>query len=245
MVRTEILYRCVACILSLSPCRCPVYRRFASKCADHTLVLFIVYLSSALLFISVVNTFLEKKIFNNGALFVRPNVYRHGIGQTHGSVRTGEGGVFDDHIRATGEKVVNPYGSTAGAGSGEFHIYRQARAREMQRQAQLQLSAQEQAAAREFEEQRQRDAEECAARTEKRKRKREKQKEAKLRKRNLEQAGIVVEKVEAEEPTAEEEEEFVYISEPKEDVTTEKDGDESALNNAKATLESSRSEGAS
>ncbi|GAX13191.1 hypothetical protein FisN_17Hh121 [Fistulifera solaris] len=143
------------------------------------------------------------------------------------------------------EKVVNPYGSTAGAGSGEFHIYRQARAREMQRQAQLQLSAQEQAAAREFEEQRQRDAEECAARTEKRKRKREKQKEAKLRKRNLEQAGIVVEKVEAEEPTAEEEEEFVYISEPKEDVTTEKDGDESALNNAKATLESSRSEGAS
>jgi hypothetical protein len=118
------------------------------------------------------------------------------------------------------EKVVNPYGSTAGAGSGEFHIYRQARAREIQRQAQLQQSAQEQALALEFEQQRQRDEAACAARTEKRKRKREKQKEAKLRKRNLEQAGIVVREAEVEEPTAAAED-FVYVPQPKEDATTE------------------------
>ncbi|GAX20171.1 hypothetical protein FisN_17Lh121 [Fistulifera solaris] len=140
------------------------------------------------------------------------------------------------------EKVVNPYGSTAGAGSGEFHIYRQARAREMQRQAQLQRTAQEQAAARAFEQQRQRDAAECAARTEKRKRKREKQKEAKLRKRNLEQAGIVVvENAETEERNNVEEadEEFVYIPESKEDCYQgETHNDGSCIEKAKAVLES-------
>ena len=49
------------------------------------------------------------------------------------------------------EKVVNPYGSTAGAGSGEFHVYRHARARELSRWKQLDKEEQEQLLDKEFE----------------------------------------------------------------------------------------------
>ena len=154
------------------------------------------------------------------------------------------------------EKVVNPYGSTAGAGSGEFHIYRQARAREMQRQAHMQLTAQELDEAAAFALQVQQEEEECAARTAKKRSKRQKQKESKLRKRNLEQAGIVLEKVPVSTTVAGDEEEFVYV--PEKDKADETDGKEkevlettpfpndgSFLENSRETLEASQQESAS
>jgi hypothetical protein len=88
------------------------------------------------------------------------------------------------------EKIINPYGSTAGAGSGEFHTYRHARAREMDRLKTLD----EQDAERQAEEEFQRVLEQNKAlaeeRTNKRRKRRLKQKEAKKRKQNLEKLGI-------------------------------------------------------
>lgn len=126
------------------------------------------------------------------------------------------------------EKVVNPYGSTAGAGSGEFHIYRQARAREMQRQAVLQQTAQQQEEARAFALKVQQEQEECAARTAKRRAKRLKQKSAKARKRNLEQAGVVLERPGVTEDDDEDEEEFVYV--PEKNVSEEPNRETGAPN---------------
>lgn len=127
----------------------------------------------------------------------------------------------------TTEKVINPYGSTAGAGSGEFHMYRQARTREMIRQAALQQTAEEETDARAFALQVQRNEQECKQRTEKRRMKRQKQKNTKARKRNLEQAGIVVverQVVIATEDDDEDEEEFSYI--PEKDQLEETKDDE-------------------
>ena len=88
------------------------------------------------------------------------------------------------------EKVVNPYGSTAGAGSGDFHVYRHARNREMQRQQQIERSAVEDEAEQTF----RREQEDHRAwedeRTAKRRKKRERQKNAKQRKENLAKLGI-------------------------------------------------------
>lgn len=48
---------------------------------------------------------------------------------------------FDEHGRKKGltEKVMNAYGSTAGAGSGDYHTYRHSRDREMRRLERLQV----------------------------------------------------------------------------------------------------------
>lgn len=88
------------------------------------------------------------------------------------------------------EKVVNPYGSTAGAGSGEFHVYRQARAREAQRMQQLQEEEGKKTADQAFREQLRQNDMECEARTNKRRMKRERQKQAKQRKLNLMKSGV-------------------------------------------------------
>ena len=89
------------------------------------------------------------------------------------------------------EKVVNPYGSTAGAGSGDFHVYRHARNRELQRQQQMELSAVEQEAEEKFQHEQAANRKWEEERTAKRRRKRERQKNAKKRKENLAKAGIV------------------------------------------------------
>lgn len=51
--------------------------------------------------------------------------------------------LYDEHGRKKGltEKVVNAYGSTAGAGSGEYHTYRHARDRENARLERLASAA--------------------------------------------------------------------------------------------------------
>jgi Protein of unknown function (DUF1168) len=90
------------------------------------------------------------------------------------------------------EKVVNPYGSTAGAGSGDFHVYRHARNRELQRQQHMDLTAAEQEAEELFRRNQEENKEWEEERTAKRRKKRERQKNVKKRKQNLAKAGINV-----------------------------------------------------
>lgn len=88
------------------------------------------------------------------------------------------------------EKVVNPYGSTAGAGSGEFHVYRHARSREMERWKALTQAEQDALQDQEFQQTLEEYRKEAEERTAKKRKKRQKQKEVKLRKKNLKAAGI-------------------------------------------------------
>ena len=90
------------------------------------------------------------------------------------------------------EKVVNPYGSTAGAGSGDFHVYRHARNRELKRQHDMEQSAEEQEAEEKFQREQEDNRQWEEERTAKRRRKREREKNAKKRKENLAKAGIRV-----------------------------------------------------
>lgn len=104
---------------------------------------------------------------------------------------TGGKGAVLANQKVTAEKVVNPYGSTAGAGSGEFHVYRHARAREMARWKELDAQEAQEKAEETFTSQLQADQSKEAEKTARRRKKRQREKEAKLRKKNLKASGIL------------------------------------------------------
>ena len=89
------------------------------------------------------------------------------------------------------EKIVNAYGSTAGANSGEFHVYRQARAREMARMETLRLEQEERLKEDEFQMEVVQNERRELERTNKRRKKRQRHKEAKRRRQTLQKAGII------------------------------------------------------
>jgi hypothetical protein len=91
------------------------------------------------------------------------------------------------------DKVINPYGSTAGAGSGDFHVYRHARSREMARWKALDEEEEEQALENKFEQELKACTNEQERKTARNRRKRQREKTAKLRKKNLKAAGIEIE----------------------------------------------------
>jgi Protein of unknown function (DUF1168) len=103
------------------------------------------------------------------------------------------------------EKVVNPYGSAAGAGSGEFHVYRHARSRELERMETLKESEEDAKRDEEFQKMMEKNRQEDMERTEKLRKKRQRQKEAKQRKKNLTKVGVVLTT-----GFEEEEEDFAY-----------------------------------
>jgi hypothetical protein len=130
------------------------------------------------------------------------------------------------------EKVVNPYGSAAGAGSGEFHVYRHARAREMARWKELDKAQQEEMLEKEFLETQAHEQQEIDAATEKRRRKRQREKESKKRKKHLKAAGIEGGKDTQKEQ--QDEDEFTYVPESKqhtadEETKTNTDGENSKV----------------
>lgn len=107
------------------------------------------------------------------------------------------------------EKVVNPYGSAAGAGSGEFHVYRHARNRELARLQELTAAERQAALDQEFKLRQQQNEQEASQRTEKRRLKRLKQKQAKAKRINLQKIGIQADSQSAKK-VDEEEDEFTY-----------------------------------
>jgi Protein of unknown function (DUF1168) len=143
------------------------------------------------------------------------------------------------------EKVVNPYGSTAGAGSGEFHVYRHARNRELQRQKGMELSAAEQAMDAAYQAQLEQNRAWEEERTAKRRKKRERLKNTKRRKQNLAKAGILLQPdgvrvASTEVDSDEEDDEFVYTPGEalKDDEAEQKKGDDDdAKVSAKAAFE--------
>lgn len=90
------------------------------------------------------------------------------------------------------DKVVNPYGSAAGAGSGEFHVYRHARSREMERLKGIDEMDETQRKDHEFQQEVAQYQQEAEERTKKKRKKRQRQKEAKQRKKNLEKVGFAL-----------------------------------------------------
>jgi Protein of unknown function (DUF1168) len=137
------------------------------------------------------------------------------------------------------EKVVNPYGSTAGAGSGEFHVYRHARNRELQRQKGMELSAVEESMDAAYQAQLEQNRAWEEERTAKRRKKRERLKNAKRRKQNLAKAGILLQSVGATEADSDDDDddEFEYTpGEAWKDDAPEKKDDESKPS-VKAALE--------
>jgi ribosomal protein L12E/L44/L45/RPP1/RPP2 len=90
------------------------------------------------------------------------------------------------------EKVINPYGSTAGAGSGEFHVYRHARAREMARWKHLDERQREEKLQLEFQSTIQHNQELVNHKSDKNRKKRQREREAKERKKHLQAAGIIL-----------------------------------------------------
>lgn len=112
------------------------------------------------------------------------------------------------------EKVNNPYGSTAGAGSGEFHVYRHARAREMERLRHLDEEEREKELDEQFASTVAKYNEEVEKKTAQRRKKRQRYKEAKMRKKNLEKAGIDLNGGSNETDDGAEEDDFDYKPNP-------------------------------
>jgi hypothetical protein len=106
------------------------------------------------------------------------------------------------------EKVMNPYGATAGANSGDFHVYRHARARELERMNGMDEAEEEELKDLEYANMLQGFKTEEEGKTEKNRRKRQREKEAKLRKKSLAKAGIET-NLAAQEI---DEKEFTYVS---------------------------------
>jgi hypothetical protein len=96
------------------------------------------------------------------------------------------------YITVKADKVINPYGSTAGAGSGDFHVYRHARSREMARWKALDEEEEKQELESQFEEELKSCKNEQERKTARNRRKRQREKTAKLRKKNLKAAGIEI-----------------------------------------------------
>lgn len=90
------------------------------------------------------------------------------------------------------EKIVNPYGSVAGAGSGEFHIYRHARAREHERLTRMDDEEEKINQEKEFQAKMDAWKNEEEQKLEKKRKKRLREKSSKMRKKNLSLSGVTV-----------------------------------------------------